>query len=120
MAVDYFASGVFGYELTDDELAVVEAAADAVLSRPEADAAEDFADLVRAELSASFPKFLPKLRRRCNGKPGDGTGLHHTGLDDDRPGRCATEADTWIYGIGLFAFGRDKQGPSAKFRAGAS
>lgn len=107
-----FVHAVYGVRLSEEELAVVNAAtAEVALLRAtqmlngdeaEEDAPFDLENAVLAHLAATQPNFVPELRR----KYGSGTvaTLHFTGDEDDRLRGCQTESDAWLFGYGLFAF----------------
>lgn len=87
MSVDYFAHAVYGIEPDEDDLARIAAIASADEDEEDVRAKPGFAALVRV-LRAKY------------GAPREAS-LHYTGDEDDRPGRCATPAGTWVFGVGM-------------------
>lgn len=107
MSTDYFAHAVYGVELFAEEqeelntLLGIAVKGDNEDDEDDRDIAEILADQDRdpVELVASDKALLARLRRGY-GAPPD-TMLFWTGLEDDRPGRCATAPGTWLLGHGM-------------------
>ena len=105
MATDYFASGVFGIILDEAELGqvctdlIAEAAA-----KPEDDGEGNY--IIDAEwydqLADKFHDRIVARFAELGVKIPDGAFLSNTGTEDEHPGRCATSANEWIMGFGIW------------------
>ena len=93
MSTDYFAHGVYGIVLPEDDQKLLN-------DRMSAADGETWGE------SAAAVKKDRELRGRLarkHGAPPDAR-LHYTGSDDDRPGRCDADANLWLLGHGMPAF----------------
>lgn len=89
MAADYFAHAVYGVELFAEEQEELNTLLGIAVEG-------DNEDRDPVEAVASDKALLARLRRGY-GAPPDAM-LFWTGLEDDRPGRCETEPETWLLG----------------------
>lgn len=107
MAMDVFAHTCFGVVLKGACLAQFQAAydkAEAALSKADAGWADDLdEDETVAAVLARLPAKTLAAVRKAVGAPPDAAFIW-TGSDDDRLGRCATEAEAWVVGYGLFPY----------------
>jgi hypothetical protein len=101
VSVDYFASAVYGFEVPDDlqhKLNDFEVRLALEGFQPDGDPGE-WTDELRKQLqtlrneAGRALKLSPRHTAMLD--------LHYTGSEDDRPGRCRTEAEIWLLGLGL-------------------
>jgi hypothetical protein len=127
MGVDYCACGVYGCEpegpvwdrivqLLDREREAFEALPD---DEQEAltDQLEEKYDGVEPGLMYRVleknPDVLVELREQYGLAPTSRADLHWTGNPDDRPGRCDTAGEGWLFGWGLYGFPLDELVPES-------
>jgi hypothetical protein len=96
MAVDYFAHAVYGVVLEGDPLDLLEAFIDEGLTTEE-EAAEAIARINRGN-----PGILEQVKEKVGAPPY--AHFYWTGSEDERPGRCDTDAGLWVVGFSLFCF----------------
>jgi hypothetical protein len=99
--VDYMACGVYGV-LPDGPFfeRFLRLWAERLESMPEGEDYEDVADRVLEE----NPELLEELRGQYRAP--DVARMFWTGSADDRPGRCATPPEGWVFGVGLYVMHR--------------
>ena len=104
MSTSYFVNGVYGVlpegPLFDRFLALFED----FLPKAEEDeepANDEVMDNVAEQVFQKHPDLVLELKEQYQAP--DGCFMFWTGNDDDRPGECGIDAETWVYGIGLFA-----------------
>jgi hypothetical protein len=104
MSQDCGASGAYGILLSASEnpeiLALSKRLDEALAGMdPEAYVAEE--DL--PEVVAIGAELVETLRR-IGIEPPAAAALMWTGSEDDRPARCSTPAESWVFGFGLFSY----------------
>jgi hypothetical protein len=101
MAVDYFAHAVFGVELDEEDQDHLNGLYAEIRDKVEEEEGDFlFVSEVCERLHSEHPDLLPSLQEKY--KSGPGTYLMYTGSEDERPGRCAAPAETWLLGIGMY------------------
>lgn len=74
-----------------------------------------FSGRVVEHIRQNYPRFFVELENEFGQLP-PGATLIYTGNDDDRMGRCQTPPEEWVYGYGLYAFGKDNLQLPRRFR----
>lgn len=92
MATDYFAHYAYGVLLENDD-------AEKVLSTILKSTDEFDAELDEINNGSNLLRDLQKKYQAP-----ENSVLMHTGYDDDRPGRCQTDAEEFILGFGVYDF----------------
>jgi hypothetical protein len=116
VATDYIAHAVYGVEVDDDDMQRIVAS----LARCGDDDNEDEDDEkwphldteVIRDLEKNDPTFFDDLKAKYDAPE---SSLYWSGDEDDRPGRCDTSTDVWLFGVGLLDFPLE-EGVSSKFR----
>jgi hypothetical protein len=96
--MDYFAHAAYGVLLSLEEEEALKI--DELIET--ADGQEDEDDDLEDQVAGRRADEIETLRKKYGAGPG--ADLHYTGDEDDRPGRCATAADSWVLGYGVLGF----------------
>lgn len=128
MGFDTAANAVYGVQVPEEWTFRLQQmlldTAESLHKKDNPDSWKDFEPMSWAEyLREDEERFMRTLRRNQKGEvealvawlgaPPDAQ-LFWTGDEDDRPGRCETEANSWLVGYGLLSFPRDV--PKAKWK----
>jgi hypothetical protein len=110
MSTDYFAHAAYGVIVEGDALQALEEGFNKAMM--ELEDTDEFDDLYASERSdAAMTRFLEQDAEgyarvmELAGVPRDAN-LIWTGGQDERPGRCHTQPETWIAGYGVLSFPR--------------
>jgi hypothetical protein len=109
MSTDYFAHAVFGVaidekdqDVADEKLKAVLASLGQISGLDEDDDDDDNYD--PEQIETAIEAVADDLKRELAKKYGKcrHATLFRSSPEDDRPGRCDTEADLWIWGVNIF------------------
>ena len=107
MSTDYFANVVYGVQPEGPHWqafhAKLEEAICAANEDPDND--DNHPEYILVLVRAMHPELWHAVREEASAP--DDADLFYTDSEDDRPGRCDTEAEIWLLGYGLAAFPRD-------------
>jgi hypothetical protein len=101
MSVDVFGSAVYGVTLEEKDQEFLDELFAQVQEDQDSRDDGEFLDWLEANKPQDYEK-ANKIVADQGGGPE--ASLHYSGSDDDRPGRCPTEPDTWLVGFGYLGF----------------